>query len=238
MGCLFSPYLIPALRPSYFPCIDGPVDLPEDRPSSSGSAGGWNHDRKYDQSGSQARTGRLRLAFEQQRRKNMRRLMLIAYSLLLLPLGVMAQEVPPPRATANAFFGVGGAFSDGERAGVLHFGGGGEARIYKGLSAGAELGYLHPTGEFRDGFGLFSANGAYRFWTSSSSQRVVPFVTAGYSLAFRDGTANLANFGGGVDYWFHDRAALRLEVRDHIWPGQDGASSANFLMFRIGIVGR
>ena len=172
----------------------------------------------------------------------MQRLTLIACSLLLLPVGLpvgmMAQEVQAPRATANAFFGVGGAFAAGERAGILHVGGGGEARIYKGLSAGAELGYLHPKKDFRDGFGLLSANGAYHFWTSSSSQRAVPFLTAGYSLAFRNGTANLANFGGGVDYWFHDRAALRLEVRDHIWPSRDGSPTAHFLMFRIGVVGR
>lgn len=168
----------------------------------------------------------------------MQRLTLIACSLLLLPVGMIAQAVQPPRATANAFFGVGGAFADGERAGILHFGGGGEARIYKGLSAGAELGYLHPAKEFGEGFGLFSTNGAYRFWTSSPSQRVVPFLTAGYSLAFREGTANLSNFGGGADFWFHDRAALRLEVRDHIWPSRDGAPTAHFLMFRVGVVGR
>ena len=174
-------------------------------------------------------------------RLTMQRMTLIACCLLLLPVSLpvsmIAQEVSAPRATANAFFGVGGAFSEGERAGILHIGGGGEARIYKGLSAGAELGYLHPTKEFRDGFGLFSANGAYHFWTSSS-QRAVPFLTAGYSLAFRNGTANLANFGGGVDFWFHDHAALRLEVRDHIWPSQNGSPTANFLMFRIGLVGR
>jgi len=168
----------------------------------------------------------------------MNRLTLIACSLVLLPVGMMAQESQAPRATANAFFGVGGAFAEGERAGVLHFGGGGEGRIYKGLSAGAELGYLHPTKSFKDGFGLLSTNGSYHFWTSSTSQRVVPFLTAGYSLAFRDGTANLANFGGGVDYWFHDHAALRLEIRDHIWPGKDGVPTSNFLMFRIGVVGR
>ncbi len=167
----------------------------------------------------------------------MRRLMLLVCSLWLLPLGLPAQESEPPRVTAHAFFGGGGAFADGERAGVLEFGGGGEGRIYKGLSAGAELGYVHPGESFRNGFGLLSTNGAYRFWTRPS-QKVVPFLTAGYSLAFRDGTANLANFGGGVDYWFQDRAALRLEARDHIWPGENGIPTAHVLTFRVGIVGR
>jgi len=167
----------------------------------------------------------------------MRRLILMVCSLLLLPLGMKAQESEPPRGTANVFFGGGGAFADGERAGVLQFGGGGEGRLYKGLSAGAELGYVHPGESFRNGFGLLSTNGTYRFWNAWPSQKVVPFVTAGYSLAFRNGTANLANFGGGVDYWFRQRAALRLEVRDHIWPGESGIPTSHILMFRVGLVG-
>ena len=167
----------------------------------------------------------------------MRRLILMVCSLLLLPLGLKAQESEPPRGTANVFFGGGGAFADGERAGVLQFGGGGEGRIYKGLSAGAELGYVHPGESFREGFGLLSTNGTYRFWNAWPSQKVVPFVTAGYSLAFRDGTANLANFGGGLDYWFRQRAALRLEARDHIWPGKNGIPTSHILMFRVGLVG-
>jgi len=169
----------------------------------------------------------------------MLRSMLIGFSLLLLPLGLQAQESEPPRGTANVFFGGGGAFASGDRSGVLQFGGGGEGRIYKGLSAGAEIGYLHPTKSFKDGFGLLSTNGTYRFWKAWPSQKLVPFVTAGYSLAFRDGHANLANFGGGVDYWFRDRAALRLEVRDHIWPGAEHEDpTSHILMFRVGIVGR
>lgn len=168
----------------------------------------------------------------------MKHSILFACSLLLFPLGVLAQEGGPPRATANAFWGGGGAFAGGEKAGVLQFGAGGEGRLYKGLSAGAEIGYLHPARNFKDGFGLLSTNGTYHFWTSSASQKVVPFLTAGYSLAFRDGTANLANFGGGLDYWFHNRAALRLEARDHIWPSRDGIPTSHSLMFRIGIVGR
>ncbi|OFV95063.1 MAG: hypothetical protein A3H28_17080 [Acidobacteria bacterium RIFCSPLOWO2_02_FULL_61_28] len=168
----------------------------------------------------------------------MPRLILIAFSLLLFPLGMKGQEGEPPRATANAFFGGGGAFAEGNRAGVLQFGGGGQGRIYKGLGAGAEIGYVHPTESFGDGFGLFSTNGFYHFWTGRSSQKVVPFLTGGYSLAFRDGHANLGNFGGGVDYWFRDRAALRLEVRDHVWPSRNGVPTSHFLMFRVGVVGR
>jgi hypothetical protein len=165
----------------------------------------------------------------------MRRSILITLIMLALPLMTHAQEFEAPRGTANLFFGAGRTIVSGESSGVLQFGAGGEGRIYKGLGAGAEIGYLSPTSSFTDGFGLLSTNGSYHFWNGSSSQKLVPFVTAGYSLAFRDGHANLGNFGGGVDYWFRDKAALRLEVRDHVWPGE---ATAHFLMFRVGIVGR
>ncbi len=32
------------------------------------------------------------------------------------------------------------------------------------------------------------------------------------------GTLNLFNLGGGVNYWFPPKLALRLELRDHIDP--------------------
>jgi hypothetical protein len=103
------------------------------------------------------------------------------------------------------------------------------------LGAGAELGYLFPRQAAGDGFGILSTNGFYRFTNSPSLQKVTPFVTAGYSLGFREGTINMANFGGGLDYWVRDRMGLRLEVRDHVWPGDP---AAHFLMFRVGLVGR
>lgn len=105
------------------------------------------------------------------------RLTLIACGLLLFPVSMMAQEGPAPRATANAFFGSGGAFASGDIAAILSAGGGAEFRLFKGLMAGAEVGYVAPTEKFGDGFGLLSTNAAYHFWASSSSQRLVPFLT-------------------------------------------------------------
>src|SRR5262245_886595 len=110
---------------------------------------------------------------------NMKRSIVIALSLTLLPLVMRAQESEPPRVMANAFFGGGGVFAGGGHAGIVNLGGGGEARLYKGLAVGTELGYLYPTRSLREGLGLLSTNGTYRFWTSPS-QRVVPFITGGY----------------------------------------------------------
>lgn len=165
----------------------------------------------------------------------MRRLVLVSLCLFTLSALAQAQE-SPPRVFAHTFFGGGGAFADGDAAGSLHFGGGGEGLIYKGLGAGAEIGYLFPRQSFGDGIGILSTNGLYRFG-NDSGRKVTPFLTAGYSLGFRSGTANMVNFGGGVDYWVRERMGLRLEVRDHVSPGGP-APATHFLMFRVGLVGR
>ena len=77
-------------------------------------------------------------------------------------------------------------------------GGGGEGFIYKGLAAGADLGYMWPRGAASEGIGLLSVNGAYHVVNRETPGRLVPFVTAGYSLAFRSRTVNLFNWGGGA----------------------------------------
>ena len=100
--------------------------------------------------------------------------------------------------------------------GVLQqIGGGGQGFLYKGLAAGAEVGYQYPAESFTYGIGMLSLNGSYHFGRSG---KVVPFVTAGYSLAFRDGHANLWNFGGGVTWWMARHVGLRVGIRDYVWP--------------------
>jgi hypothetical protein len=90
---------------------------------------------------------------------------------------------------------------------------GAEAFVYKGLTAAVDLGYAGYYNNFRDaGFGLFSSNASYHFLRS---RKVVPFLTGGYALAFRSGTANLGNVGGGLSYWFSTHVGLRVEGRDH-----------------------
>ena len=130
-------------------------------------------------------------------------------------------------------FGAIGSVAPGGGGTTAHFGGGGEAFVYKGLGVGAEIGYLGPTASLSDGFGLFSANGSYHFGARTPRRKVVPFVTGGYSLAFRNGHANLANFGGGITYWFHDRVGLRAEFRDHLYPCS--GCTAHFWGFRLGL---
>jgi len=132
------------------------------------------------------------------------------------------------------FIAPGAASHDGGS--TLNIGGGGEGLLYKGLGVGADIGYLFPRQDFGCGFGLLSVDGSYHFGARTPGRKVVPFVTAGYSLAFRSGHANLANFGGGLDYWFTDRVGLRAEFRDYVW-GCYGCST-HFWGVRLGVAFR
>jgi hypothetical protein len=126
------------------------------------------------------------------------------------------------------FFAPGGLVEEGHYMGTATFGGGGEVLLYKGIGAGADLGYMAPWRDFSAGIGLLSANGSYHFMRNS---KVSPFVAAGYSLGFREGHANLFNFGGGAHWWISDRFGLRMEFRDHVYSG----SNLHFLEGRIGL---
>lgn len=123
----------------------------------------------------------------------------------------------------------------GESITTLHAGGGGEARIADTFGIGADVGYLGPFESFPDGFGMLSVNGSYYLPASDRLRRIRPFVTTGYTMAFRDGTANLWNVGGGVDYWTSRRVGVRFEFRDHLWVDE---GTTHFLGPRIGIVVR
>jgi hypothetical protein len=157
-------------------------------------------------------------------------------ALLLLLLGWAHTGFPASRADGQEHGGQGyvflapGAFvGGGSSVGTAHLGAGGEALIYRGIGAGAEIGYLTPWRDFSAGIGVLSLNGSYHF---NRARKLSPFLTGGYSLAFRNGHANLFNVGGGMNYWFSDKVGLRLEFRDHI---NTGYTLAHYLSSRIGI---
>jgi hypothetical protein len=129
------------------------------------------------------------------------------------------------------FFAPGATFAGGQHIGTMHFGGGGEVLPYKGIGIGGEIGYFTPWEDFSAGFGILSANGSYHFLRN---RKVSPFVTAGYSLGFRDGSINLVNFGGGINWWFANRLGLRLEARDHI-RSREPFARVHYFSGRIGL---
>jgi hypothetical protein len=114
------------------------------------------------------------------------------------------------------FFAPGGVTCCHNTSMTLQFGVGGEAVLWKGVGLGAEISALGTRQYFGDTvMGAFSPNGYYHF-KHDEDAKIDPFVTGGYTLLFRSGHANLANFGGGLTYWFARRLGTRLEVRDQL----------------------
>ncbi len=156
-------------------------------------------------------------------------------SILLLSLGAAsAQRETPYKGHGYVFFAPGATAGNGN-AGYVHYGGGGEAIFGPGIGFGAEVGYAHPLEEFGAGIGIASVNGLYQFGKAWPKRKVVPFVTGGYSLAFRRGSENFANLGGGVTWWFREKMGFRFEVRDHLDLEHAGI---HLVSFRFGVAFR
>ena len=140
-----------------------------------------------------------------------------------------AQSYGEHHGQGYAYFAPGASSPGGS--GTIQMGGGGEGLVYKGVGLGGELGYLVPWQSFTHGLGVVSFDGSYHF---NRSQKLVPFVSCGYTLFFRSGAVNGINFGGGVNYWFRERVGLRLEFRDQVGIELEGPSS-HFYGLRVGL---
>lgn len=152
----------------------------------------------------------------------------------LLFLAAFAGNLQAQRSNGYIFFAPGGATCCGYTGMTLHAGVGGEGILGKGIGLGAELGALGVRENFSDSvIGVFSPNGYYHF-VHRKETTLDPFVTGGYTLVFRNGHANLFNFGGGVNYWFTSRLGLRMEFRDHVWS-EDNAN-LHYWGFRFGLL--
>lgn len=142
-----------------------------------------------------------------------------------------AQDSGTRRGWGYVFAGPGVSTGSDSRT-TLNVGGGGEALLVGGFGVGGEVGYLTDTGRFSNGRGLASTNLSYHFKGFDSSRKVVPFVTGGASLGFRDGAnAGGGNFGGGAQYWFKERVAARFEVRTHVFSSDNPFN----IGFRVGL---
>jgi len=160
----------------------------------------------------------------------MKSLLTIFALLLLLPVLAMGEENDSEINAQGYAFAAPGKF---HRSATLHFGGGAEFDLYKGLGFSTDIGYISNPRYMGEGFGILSPNARYAF-TNANNSKLVPYVTGGYSLLFQSGTANAFNFGGGIDYWFHDKAALKVEFRDHVWR-YSSYSTYHIWQIRMGI---
>lgn len=165
----------------------------------------------------------------------MRRVLLTIVCSMVMAIAVKAQGPAEHRGYGYGFAAPGASVGDGGSTGTLHLGVGGERLVYKGLGVGGEVGYIGSMTEMSSGLGVGSANASYQFPNSGSGGKLTPFVTGGYSLAFRSDVANGFNVGGGVNYWFKERVGLRIEVRDHVFPE---FRNMNLIGVRVGITFR
>jgi hypothetical protein len=134
-----------------------------------------------------------------------------------------------PHGWGYLFAAPGAVVSGDDAVGTGHIGGGFEGVLYKGLGVGAEVGYLAAMEAFGEGVGVFSINGAYHF---EGSSEVTPFVTFGYSRAFRGESIKLWNVGIGMNFWSAKNSALRVELRDHFMLDE---GALHFLGLRLGL---
>ncbi len=135
------------------------------------------------------------------------------------------------RSLGYFYMAPGGMTSSGVTTFTVQAGAGGEVALRKGITLGIEGGVVGPQKEyFHNLQGEGSLNGYYHFYHSRDS-RWDPFVTAGYSMFFRHDIKNLANFGGGFNYWFGENVAFRCEFRDQV----QGSPTAHFWGARVGL---
>jgi hypothetical protein len=142
-------------------------------------------------------------------------------------------ETTPKQGYGYALFTPGATVGDRGAAATLTIGAGGERLIKGAFGAGLDLSYLfYPEGGFSEGFGLFSPGVVYQF---NPARKTVPFVTGGYSLAFRGEAINLIHYGGGLNHWFNNHWGMRFEVRNHT---QTRSAEYHLLQFRVAFLFR
>ena len=153
----------------------------------------------------------------------------MAIMFLILAQGLAFGQTSKERKGWGYVFAGGGTVSDGGTSEPLvNVGGGGEGIIGKGFGVGGEMGYFTVLDRGSNGLGLASANVSYHF---NRSQKLVPFITGGGSVAFRSGAIGGGNIGGGLHYWLSNNLGLRFEARDFIFS----SDRPHTLTFRVGL---
>lgn len=149
--------------------------------------------------------------------------------MLLLLSSPAYGQAKEKKGWGHAFWGCGFTTDGSDSEGFVHYGGGVETLLARGLGVGLELGYLSWSG-FTDGIGVFSPGVVYAF---NTDRKTIPFVTGGYTLYFREGSVNGAFLGGGINYLIGEDWGIRVEGRDQIWTADDGVHN---LEARFGVM--
>jgi hypothetical protein len=175
----------------------------------------------------------------------MKKLTAITPLLLVVPLLASAQtQGHPYRGQGYAFFGLGTGLEYSHPL-VEQLGFGGEGFLYKGLGFGGEAVWSHYSFPFGNALTAWigSVDGSYHFRRHAPHGGVDPFLFGGFSVygptSKEEGGRGEpgGNFGGGVNLWLADHAALRLEVREHL--NTSGYLPGNTaVVFRAGVTFR
>ncbi len=155
------------------------------------------------------------------------RLFLLTAGVLILPTVAYAQSLQ-----GFAFGGVAALAPEGE--GLVQVGAGLERIFGRGITAGVEFGWTGNSDPYRR-YTHVSLDGGYHVPTKN--RRFDPFVSGGFTMLVDwDGAVGMFNVGGGVTYWTRPRLGLRVEARNHIYPGYNGL--VQLPSFRIGVTVR
>jgi hypothetical protein len=174
----------------------------------------------------------------------MKRFIAITALLLVIPMPSSAQsELHPYRGQGYGFFGLGTGLGYTHPL-VEQLGFGGDGFLYKGFGFGGEAAWSHFS---RFGYDqsawIGSLDASYHFRRHAARGGVDPFVLGGFSLygptSKEEGGRGQpgGNFGGGVNLWLADHAALRLEFRQHINAG-NYLPANTAIAFRVGFTFR
>jgi hypothetical protein len=147
---------------------------------------------------------------------------------LLLPAVLLAVAPVHAQTLSSGFVFAGATFGSHPMNGTGRFGVGADFHLAPQFELGGELGTI-----FKSDAGILgSANLSYHFIRSRRHEEWDPFLVAGVSAARFAGTGGAwVNLGGGVNYWFSQRAALRGEFKGYA-GGQD---LGGFGEFRFGV---
>ncbi len=103
------------------------------------------------------------------------------------------------------------------------------------FTLGGDVTGLIATGDFQRNAAIVAVGPGFHFF-NESGRKIDPFVTGGVSAIISGGGAPMVHYGGGLNYWFHPRVALRFEFRDHVWLSE--GEQVHFTGFRAGLTFR
>jgi hypothetical protein len=142
--------------------------------------------------------------------------------------------------SGNGYLIAGGGSSSGAgcctcqgSAGFTQYAAGGEFIAAQTVGFGAELGGVKKSNSFV----FVSLDASFHLSRKTASGKADPFIVGGYTHASDFfSSANGANFGVGLNYWWSRHVGVRAEFRDIVFPGS--GATGNFWAIRGGIAFR